>query len=113
MTEPTAIAAAEVPDPTAAETTVLLDVREDDEWDRGHAPGAQHIPMTEIPARFEEIDPDADLYVVCRQGGRSARVAAYLEQVGYEPVVVADGMVGWQVAGRPIVTPSGDTGSIF
>ncbi|WP_066912109.1 rhodanese-like domain-containing protein [Millisia brevis] len=113
MTEPSAITAAEVPDPTAVESTVLLDVREDDEWALGHAPGAQHIPMTDIPTRFEEIDPDADLYVVCRQGGRSARVAAYLEQVGYEPMVVVDGMVGWQVAGRPVVTDSGDAGSIF
>lgn len=113
MTEPTAITAADVPDPSADGSTVLLDVREDDEWAQGHAPGAMHIPMTAIPGRFEEIDPDADLFVVCRQGGRSARVAAYLEQVGYEPVVVADGMVGWQVAGRPVVTDSGDPGSIF
>ena len=36
-------------------SVVLLDVREDDEWQRGHAPGAQHIPMGQVPSRIGEI----------------------------------------------------------
>ena len=47
------------------ESAVLLDVREDDEWQRGHAPDAQHIPMGDVPARIDEIDPDKDLFVIC------------------------------------------------
>src|SRR6478752_5418112 len=56
-------------------SVVLLDVREDDEWLRGHAPGAQHIPMGQVPSRLEEIDADAQLFVVWQAGGRSQRVA--------------------------------------
>ena len=53
------VAQAEIADVPSAfdQSVVLLDVREDDEWQRGHAPGAQHIPMGEMPARIGEIDP--------------------------------------------------------
>lgn len=91
---------------------VLLDVREDDEWQRGHAPGAQHIPMGQIPARLSEIDPTADLFVVCQAGGRSQRVARYLAGNGYAPVNVVGGMLAWAGAGRPVVTDGGDAGVV-
>ena len=63
----TAVAEAGVAElPTAFDASVvLLDVREDDEWARGHAAGAQHIPLGDVPARIGEIDTDATLYVVC------------------------------------------------
>lgn len=86
---------------------VLLDVREDDEWRRGHAAGAQHIPMGEVPARLQEIDPEAKLYVICHLGGRSMRVAQYLQRNGYRPVNVNGGMQAWADAGRPVVTDDG------
>lgn len=94
------------------ETVVLLDVREDDEWQRGHAPGAQHIPMGDVPARLAEIDTEAQLFVVCHAGGRSQRVAQYLARNGYDPINVAGGMLAWAGAGRPVVTDGGDTGAI-
>ena len=56
----------------------LLDVREPDEWAAGHAPGAHHVPMMEIPARMAEIPTDQDVVVVCRSGGRSGQVVSYL-----------------------------------
>ncbi|MGN2634905.1 rhodanese-like domain-containing protein [Nocardia takedensis] len=86
---------------------ILLDVREDDEWELGHAPGAIHIPMVDVPARLDELDFDAELYVVCRQGGRSLEVARYLAHVGVEVTNVSGGMVAWQQAGRPL-TAEGD-----
>lgn len=91
---------------------VLLDVREDDEWRRGHAAGAQHIPMGEVPTRLKEIDPTAKLYVICHVGGRSQRVAQYLARNGYEPVNVSGGMLAWANAGRPVVTDDGSPGSV-
>jgi rhodanese-related sulfurtransferase len=93
-------------------SAVLLDVREDDEWQRGHAPGAQHIPMGEVPARISEIDPEKPLYVVCHAGGRSLRVAQYLQRNGYEPINVSGGMLAWAGAGRPVVTDSGASGTV-
>ena len=93
-------------------SVVLLDVREDDEWQRGHAPGAQHIPMGQIPARLAEIDPDARLFVVCHLGGRSERVAQYLARNGYSPVNVSGGMEAWAAAGRSVVTDDGGPGVV-
>ncbi|ORV07023.1 rhodanese-like domain-containing protein [Mycobacterium celatum] len=92
--------------------SVLLDVREDDEWTRGHAAGAQHIPMAEVPARLAEIDRQAELYVICHAGGRSLRVAQYLQQNGYRPVNVSGGMLAWAGAGRPVITDDGGPGSV-
>ena len=94
------------------ESVVLLDVREDDEWQRGHAPGARHIPMGQIPARLAELDPNATLFVVCHVGGRSQRVAQYLVGHGYTPLNVVGGMQAWASAGRPVVTDTGDAGMV-
>nr|WP_054811642.1 rhodanese-like domain-containing protein [Nocardia arizonensis] len=92
---------------------ILLDVREDDEWELGHAPGAIHIPMVDVPARIDELDYDIDLYVVCRQGGRSVEVVRYLAHVGFEPINVSDGMVAWQRAGRPLIADGGRQAKIY
>jgi rhodanese-related sulfurtransferase len=82
---------------------VLLDVREDDEWAAGRAPGAVHVPMTQLAERLEE-SPDGDpVYVICRSGGRSARVTAYLNSQGWDTVNVTGGMGGWAAAGKPMV----------
>jgi len=81
---------------------VLLDVREHDEWVAGHAPDALHIPMGEVPGRLNEIPADAELLVVCRVGGRSARVVAYLNHAGRAAVNVDGGMLAWAAAGRPL-----------
>ena len=70
-------------------------------------PGAQHIPMGDVPARMGEIDPDRTLYVVCHAGGRSMRVAQYLQRNGYEPVNVDGGMLAWAAGGPPVVTDDG------
>ena len=91
---------------------VLLDVREDDEWNRGHAADAQHIPMGQVPARLDEIDRSATLYVICKAGGRSAKVAEFLARDGFEPINVDGGMLAWAAAGRPVVTDDGGPGSI-
>jgi rhodanese-related sulfurtransferase len=85
----------------------LLDVRESDEWAAGHAPGATHLPMSELTGRMDEL-PDGDpLYIVCRSGGRSARVAAYLSAQGYPAVNVEGGMQAWARQGREVVADSG------
>jgi rhodanese-related sulfurtransferase len=87
-------------------------VREDDEWNRGHAAVARHIPMGQVAARLDEIDRSATLYVICKAGGRSAQVAQLLAHNGYEPINVTGGMLAWAQAGRPVVTDGGDPGSI-
>ncbi|SDN28409.1 rhodanese-like domain-containing protein [Allokutzneria albata] len=81
----------------------LLDVREQDEWNAGHAPGALHIPLGELAERLAELPEDGELHVVCRMGGRSARAVAFLNQNGWDAINVAGGMQSWQAAGKPLV----------
>ena len=86
----------------------LLDVREQDEWDAGHAARATHLPLTELMARYGEIDPDDQVYVVCRSGGRSARATQWLNDNGFDAVNVAGGMGAWLDAGLPLTGATDD-----
>ena len=85
----------------------ILDVREDYEWVAGHAEGAVHIPLDQLPGRLDDLDPDQDLYVICRTGGRSFRAAQWLVGQGYSAVNVAGGMDQWLESGRPLVSDNG------
>ena len=96
------VPAAEVPD-----GAFLLDVREDDEWAAGHVPGAIHIPLGELGARYTELGRDRPLFVICRSGNRSAHAAHALAGAGWDARNVSDGMHGWQAAGRPMTSDSG------
>jgi rhodanese-related sulfurtransferase len=95
--------------PQLPDDAVILDVREQDEWDAGHAPGAVHIPLSELPQRLEQL-PDTDegtLAVVCRSGGRSSRAVAWLTQQGFDVANLEGGMRAWQAAGKQMVAASG------
>jgi rhodanese-related sulfurtransferase len=92
----------------------LLDVREPDEWDAGHAPGAHHLPMMEIPARMAEVPADTDVVVVCRSGARSGRVVSYLIGNGWDNVRNLDGgMQSWAAAGRDVVSENGQPARVL
>ena len=101
----------QIPSVTASEVgpgAYLLDVREPDEWAAGHAPGAHHLPMMEVPARMAEVPTDGDVVVVCRAGGRSGQVVSYLINQGWDNVRnLEGGMEAWQSAGRPMVSEDG------
>ena len=86
---------------------VILDVREDYEWVAGHAEGATHIPLDQLPGHLDELDPDEDLYVICRTGGRSFRAAQWLVGQGYSALNVAGGMDQWLESGKPLVSDNG------
>jgi rhodanese-related sulfurtransferase len=86
----------------------LLDVREPDEWTAGHAPGAHHLPMMEVPARVAEIPNDTEVVVVCRSGGRSGQVVSYRMGNGWDNVRNLDGgMQAWAGSGRDVVSENG------
>jgi rhodanese-related sulfurtransferase len=89
---------------------LILDVREDDEWAAGHIDGAVHVPMNLVPNRVSyqpEMLGDGTVYVMCKMGGRSAQVAAWLIGNGIDAVNIAGGMHAWADSGRPM---SSDTG---
>ncbi len=104
MSDVETVPAAEVP-----ADAQLLDVREVYEFRAGHAPGALHIPVEEVPVRFDaELDPDEDYYVICRTGGRSIQIAGWLTQQGYSVLFVGGGYDGWVTSGRPIEGEDGE-----
>jgi rhodanese-related sulfurtransferase len=92
---------------------VLLDVREDDEWQAGHATVAAHLPMREVPARIEELDVDRLVVAICRSGGRSRAVAEALIGAGFDAVNVTGGMRAWVAAGLPVETDAGAPGTVI
>ncbi len=94
-----------VPDPLP-DGLAVLDVREPFEWEAGHIEGAIHIPMMQLLDRLGEL-PEGQTLVVCKVGSRSAQVAGYLAQQGYDAVNLAGGLYDWEAAGRALVSESG------
>jgi len=89
---------------------LVVDVREQDEWDEGHIPGAVHIPRGHLESRIERAAPDTTQRIVlyCSAGNRSAFAAKTLEEMGYEDVVsVAAGFTDWKRNGYPVELQSG------
>ncbi len=85
---------------------ILIDVREDHEWQAGHLPGAEHLGKGIIERDIEERFPDvnAELILYCGGGFRSALAAETLQKMGYTNVISMDGgFRGWKDAGYPIV----------
>ena len=75
------------------ETTggTILDIREPFEWEQGVLPDATLIPMGETPERMGELNTDQAFLVVCRSGGRSQQVAAFLAMNGFKKVANMNG----------------------
>jgi molybdopterin/thiamine biosynthesis adenylyltransferase/rhodanese-related sulfurtransferase len=85
---------------------LVVDVREQDEWDEGHIPRAVHIPRGHLESRIERTAPDhqAPIVLYCAAGNRSAFSAKALEELGYENVTsLAPGYTGWKRDGFPTV----------
>ena len=83
-------------------TTVLLDVREEQELAIAGIAGALHIPMGEIPARLAEIDSSKTVICMCHGGMRSAQVVSLLASQGYEKVMnLAGGIHAWNQLVNP------------
>lgn len=90
----------------------LLDVREPEEWRAGHVPGALHIPLGELAERAGEVPKDTQVYVICRVGGRSAQAVRALNDAGWQTANVAGGMSAWALAGRSMVSETGQSPTV-
>jgi rhodanese-related sulfurtransferase len=108
------IEAVEVADANAGtEHNVLLDVREADEWEAGHAPNAKWVPLGQLDGVRFTLPMNRTIVCVCRSGGRSAKAAAELVQMGFKAVNMAGGMREWVAQGLPVVRDDGSPGEVI
>ena len=90
---------------TGAEKPIIIDVREDSDWNEGHAQGAIHLSRGVIELKIEDKIPDSNTPIVCYCGGgsRSALVVDNLQKMGYTNVAsLAGGLKAWKDSGNPV-----------
>ncbi len=93
--------------PTAAHEQVaagalLLDVREDGEWQAARFPGAVHAPLSRFMEHVADLPKDRPIVVACAVGGRSVQAAAWLKSQGYDASNLSGGLNAWHAAGLPV-----------
>ena len=82
---------------------VLIDVREQWEYDAGHIPNVKLIPLGELPSRLNEIPKDKFVVMTCRSGNRSNQATQFLRSKGFDNVHnMQGGILEWQQAGFPV-----------
>ena len=80
---------------TAPDAPAVLDVREPWELEIARLPATIDIPMAEVPGRLAELPRDREIVVMCLAGGRSLKVAEYLDRQGYRVQNLAGGIRAW------------------
>jgi len=85
------------------EPVVYLDVREPNEWNLGHLPGAVHLPRGNLESKVEGmIDRSKKVVIYCARGNRSALAALTMQQMGYQDVAsMSAGFAAWADIGGP------------
>ncbi len=96
------------------EEFALVDARRADEYDAGYVDPAVNIPLEEVMARMDEIDPATKTIVYCRSGIRSLIYTIALRMNGYDNVYsMSGGYLGWQAAELPVVGAAPDFKALF
>lgn len=110
---PATLPAIDVHHAAADADALWLDVREDDEWEAGHAPSAVHIAMRDLPDHLDEFGDGRRIVVICRSGNRSGKVTAWLINHGIDAVNMTGGMQVWEREGLPVLTVSDTVGTVI
>jgi adenylyltransferase/sulfurtransferase len=78
------------------DTVRIIDVREPNEYQINRIPGSELIPLGDIPRRYAELDPEQELVMQCKSGGRSGKAADFLRSVGFKKVLnLKGGIIDW------------------
>ncbi|HWG91550.1 MAG TPA: rhodanese-like domain-containing protein [Candidatus Thermoplasmatota archaeon] len=87
----------------AEKGALMVDVREQDEWDEVRIPGAVHVPLMTLPSRLAELPKDRPLVMQCHLGGRSLQAAVFLQRNGFTDVRnLSGGIARWEDEGLPV-----------
>lgn len=84
--------------------TRVFDVREPDEYEAGHVPGAPLVPVGSVAERLDEFPRDTEVLLICKSGGRSRMAAEILRANGIDAVNIDGGTDGWIAAGNAVTT---------
>lgn len=88
----------------AREDFILLDIREDWEWEKAHLEGAIHIPLTELSDRMGELDPRSEIIIYCHHGERSVDGCLVLWEHGFRKLrSLTGGIEAWSELVDPTV----------
>lgn len=91
------ISPTELPGCLKGRNNVLVDVREQHEYESGHVGGMKNIPLGQITGRLSELPKEKEIVLICRSGNRSLMAARMLRRHGYEKVVnVRGGILAWK-----------------
>ena len=82
--------------------SVVIDVRQPDEYEEARVPGAVLVPLAELPDRLGELPAGEPLLIICKSGARSRRACEFLAQAGVEATNIAGGTVAWIESGREV-----------
>ena len=82
----------------------LVDVREPDEYQDAHVPGAILVPLATVPDSLALLPSEGVIHVICAAGGRSARAVEFLRSRGFDAVNIAGGTKAWIQSGAPTVS---------
>jgi rhodanese-related sulfurtransferase len=105
MASPAELAPAQVQAALASvQPPLLLDVREQYEWEQVRIPAALHIPMNEVPHRLGELPRTQPIVVFCAHGSRSFGVASYLLEQGFDAANLSGGITQWRIKGGTVQT---------
>ena len=80
----------------------LLDVRQPQEYQLGHIPGAKLIPLGSLSSRISELPKDREIVCICATGHRSVPAVNKLTAAGIEARSLKNGMIAWQMARQPV-----------
>lgn len=92
---------------------LLIDIREPEEWQAGHAPMAVHIPMGQLGVAAASLDRETPTIYICRSGRRSDTAVAALVGAGFNAINLLGGMQAWQQAGGAVVRDDGSPGTVI
>ncbi len=88
----------------SGEEIILVDCREKKEWDQGHLPSAQLLPLSEFQERFNELNSNSEIVVQCRSGKRSMNACQILLENDYANVAnLEGGILAWEAEGHEII----------
>lgn len=91
---------------------VLLDVRENNEWNAGHAPQAAHLPLGRVGEASKKVRKGKRVVVMCRSGSRSRSATKALIGMGYDALNLSGGLGAWARAGGQVVDRAGRPASV-